>query len=122
MTIAGAEEFLKAAGLQTCEIVAIDPAVSRMNRAIKSFSIGVAPSCDEYDPADPTVVNVHQFANAEDRDAMVASLHNLRYRALKAYGSVWAVDNFVVILLGPNREKIEALLRAEYLRRHPDQG
>lgn len=122
MTIAGAEDFLKAAGLQTCEITEMDPLVTQMNRAVKAFSIGVAKSCDDYDPGDPTVINVHQFANAEDRDAMVSSLHNLRYRALKAYGSIWPVGNFVVVILGPKRAEIEASVRAEYQRRHPDRN
>jgi hypothetical protein len=51
---------------------------------------------------------------------MVASLQSLRYRALKAYGSVWPVDDFVVVVLGPKREEIAALIKAEYQRRHPN--
>jgi hypothetical protein len=120
MTIEAAKDFLTAAGLQTCEVSEIDPMVSQFNGALASLSLGVAKDCSSYDPDDPTVVNVHQFADQEARDGMVASLKNLRYRALRAYGDVWAVDNFVVVLLGPRRQEVEAMLKAEYLRRHPD--
>lgn len=122
MTIEAAKDFLTAAGLQTCEVSEIDPMVSQFNGAIASLSLGVAKDCSTYDPNDPTVVNVHQFADEEARDGMVASLKNLRYRALRAYGDVWAVDDFVIVLLGPQRQEVEALLKAEYLRRHPDAG
>jgi hypothetical protein len=122
MTAEAAENFLTAAGLQTCEVSEIDQAVSAFNGAVASLSLGVAKDCGTYDAQDPTVVNVHQFADQEARDAMVESLRNLRYRALRAYANVWAVDNFVLILLGPQRAEVEAMIRAEYLRRHPDAG
>lgn len=118
MTMDAVEQFLHDAGLKACEISEIDPFVSRFNGALRSLSIGVAIDCADYDPADPTVVNVHQFSDQGARDAMVASLRDLRYRALRAYGSVWVVDNFVVVLLGPRREEVELLLQAEYRRRH----
>ena len=118
MTFGAVDEFLKDAGLKACEISEIDPFVSRFNGALRSLSIGVATDCADYDPDDPTVVNVHQFSDLKARDAMVTSLRDLRYRALRAYGSVWVVDNFVVVLLGPRREEVEALLQAEYKRRH----
>jgi hypothetical protein len=122
MTAEGAKQFLTAAGLQTCEVSEIDPAVSHFNGAIASLSLGVAEDCATYDAQNPTVVNVHQFTDQQARDAMVASLQNLRYRALRAYANVWAVDDFVLVLLGPQREKAEELIKAEYQRRHPEAG
>lgn len=122
MTIAGAEEFLTDAGLQACEITEIDTSGPELAGAIKSFSIGVAQDCGAYDPDNPTVVNVHQFADQESRDAMVARLQNLRFRALRAYGDLWVIDDFVVVLLGPQRAEVGALLKAEYKRRHPEAG
>lgn len=122
MTIEGAKAYLQDAGLQACEISQIDPAEAPLTGALVSLSIGVAEDCATYDPQNPTVVNVHQFADPEARDAMVASLQNLRFRALQAYGDVWVVDDFVVVLLGPQREKVGALLKAEYRRRHPEAG
>jgi hypothetical protein len=122
LTAERAKAFLTAAGLQTCEISEMDPLVTRFNGADRSLSIGVAKDCARYDPENPTVVNVHQFADQEKRDAMVVSLQDLRFRALRPYGSVWAVENFVIILLGPQREEVEGLIKAEYLRRHPDAG
>lgn len=122
LTVEHAKSFLTAAGLQTCEVSDIDPMVSKFNGAVVSLSLGVDQDCNNYDPQNPTVVNVHQFADVEARDAMVASLQNLRYRALRAYADVWAVDNFVIILLGPKRDAAEALIRAEYRRRHPEAG
>ena len=119
MTVTGAKEFLTAAGLQTCEISEMEPFVAQFQGAIRSFSIAVAKDCSTYDPADPTVINVYQFDDVERRDAMVASLRDLRYRALRPYASVWAVDNFIVVVLGPRRQEIEAMVKAEYLRRHP---
>lgn len=120
LTAERAQAFLTAAGLQTCEISEMDPMVSQVYGTTKSLSIGVAKDCSHYDPQDPTVVNVHQFADRERLDAMVASLQDLRFRALRPYGSVWAVENFVIILLGPQRAEVEALIKAEYLRRNPD--
>ena len=122
MTIDSAKAFLTAAGLQTCEITEINPNELQFTGAVKSFSIGVATDCDTYDPENPTVVNVHQFADQEARDAMVASLQNLRFRALRAYGDVWVVEGFVIVLLGPQRQEVGALLKAEYKRRHPEAG
>ncbi len=120
MTIEGAEDFLTDAGLQACEISEIDTSMPELNGAIKSFSIGVAQDCGTYDQQNPTVVNVHQFADRDSRDAMVASLQNLRFRALRAYGDVWVVNDFVVVLLGPQRAEVGALLKAEHRRRHPN--
>ena len=117
LTAERAKAFLTAAGLQTCEISEIDPMVSRVHGATKSLSIGVAKDCANYDPTNPTVVNVHQFADQQRRDAMVASLESLRFKALRPYGNVWAVESFVIILLGPQRNEAEALIRAEYERR-----
>jgi len=117
LTAERAKAFLTAAGLQTCEITEMDPMVSRVHGATKSLSIGVAKDCANYDPTNPTVVNVHQFADQQRRDAMVASLESLRFRALRPYGNVWAVESFVIILLGPQRDEAEALIRAEYARR-----
>ena len=74
LTAERAKAFLTAAGLQTCEITEMDPMVSRVHGATKSLSIGVAKDCAHYDPTNPTVVNVHQFADQQRRDAMVASL------------------------------------------------
>jgi len=119
MTMEAVQQFLQGAGLQACEISEIDPFVSRFNGAIRSLSIGVATDCADYDASDPTVVNVHQFDDLQARDAMVESLRDLRYRALRAYGSLWVVDNYVVVLLGPRRAEVEAMLQAEYRRRHP---
>ena len=118
LTAERAKAFLIAAGLQACEISEIDPLVSRIHGADRALSIGVAKDCTHYDPTNPTVVNVHQFADQERRDAMVVSLQDLRFRALRPYGSVWAVENFVIVLLGPQREEAEALIKAEYERRH----
>src|SRR5919198_6035251 len=112
LTIQGAKDFLTAAGLQTCEINEMDPMVSQIHRTTKSLSIGVAKDCSTYDHADPTVVNVHQFADQESRDAMVVALQDLRFRALRPYADVWVVDNFVIVLLGPQRDEIEALIKA----------
>ena len=53
---------------------------------------------------------------------MVASLQDLRFRALRPYGNVWVVENFVIILLGPQREAVEALIKAEYERRQAAGG
>jgi hypothetical protein len=117
LTAERAKSFLTAAGLQTCEIAEMDPMVSRVHGATKSLSIGVAKDCANYDPTNPTVVNVHQFADQQRRDAMVASLESLRFRALRPYGNIWAVESFVIILLGPQRNEAEALIRAEYARR-----
>lgn len=122
LTAASAEDFLKDAGLQVCEISEGDPMVTRISGATKSLSIGVATDCAQYDKDNPTVVNVHQFADQEHRDAMVASLQDLRFRALRPFGSVWVVDTFVVVLLGPQRQQVEVLLKAEYKRRHPEAG
>ena len=112
-----AKDFLTAAGLQTCEISEIDPMVSRVHGATKSLSIGVAKDCAHYDPSNPTVVNVHQFADQQRRDAMVVALQDLRFTALRPYANVWAVESFVIILLGPQRDQVEALIKAEYERR-----
>ena len=117
-----AKAFLTAAGLQACEISEIDPMTSRIHGATKSLSIGVAKDCTRYDPTNPTVVNVHQFADQQRRDAMVASLQELRFRALRPYGNVWAVESFVIILLGPQRDEVEALIKAEYERRQAAGG
>jgi hypothetical protein len=117
-----AKAFLTAAGLQTCEISEIDPMTSKIHGAEKSLSIGVAKDCARYDPANPTVVNVHQFTDLQRRDAMVMSFQDLRFRALRPYGNVWAVENFVIVLLGPHREEVEALIKAEYQRRNPGAG
>ena len=117
LTAERAKAFLTAAGLRTCEITEMDPMVSRVHGATKSLSIGVAKDCAKYDPTNPTVVNVHQFADQQRRDAMVASLDSLRFRALRPYGNIWAVESFVIILLGPQRNEAEALIRAEYERR-----
>jgi hypothetical protein len=122
LTVERAKAFLTAAGLQTCEITEIDPMVSGVHGATKSLSIGVAKDCVEYDPTNPTVVNVHQFADQQRRDAMVASLESLRFRALRPYGNVWPVESFVIVLLGPQRAEVEALIRAEYQRRNPGAG
>jgi hypothetical protein len=122
MSVTAVEQFLTGAGLKACEISEIDPFISKVNRAIKSLSIGVAADCADYDPEDPTVVVVHQFANQRARDAMAASLRDLRYRALRAYADLWIVDNYVVVLLGPQRQQVQALLEAEYRRRHKDQS
>lgn len=122
LTAASAEAFLKDAGLQVCEISEGDAMVTRISGAVKSLSIGVAVDCAQYDRDNPTVVNVHQFATEQQRDAMVMSLQDLRFRALRPYGSVWAVDNFVIVLLGPRREEVEGLIKAEYKRRHPEAG
>jgi hypothetical protein len=118
MTLDAVEQFLTDAGLKACETSEIDPFVSRFHGAVRSVSVGVAVDCADYDPKDPTVVNVHQFDDLQARDAMVASLRDLRFRALRAYGSVWVVDYYVVVLLGPRRAEVEALLQAEYRRRH----
>ena len=117
-----AKAFLTAAGLQTCEISEIDPMVSRVYGTEKSLSIGVAKDCTRYDPKNPTVVNVHQFSDLQRRDAMVASLQDLRFRPLRPYGNVWVVENFVIILLGPQRDQVEALIKAEYERRQAAGG
>lgn len=117
-----ATDFLTAAGLQTCEISEIDPMTSRIHGATKSLSIGVAKDCARYDPKNPTVVNVHQFADQQRRDAMVIALQDLRFRALRPYANVWAVESFVIILLGPQRDEVEALIRAEYERRQAAGG
>lgn len=117
-----ATAFLTAAGLQTCEISEIDPMTSRIHGATKSLSIGVAKDCARYDPKNPTVVNVHQFADQQRRDAMVIALQDLRFRALRPYANVWAVESFVIILLGPQRDEVEALIRAEYERRQAAGG
>jgi hypothetical protein len=117
-----AKAFLTAAGLQTCEISEIDPMTSKIHGAEKSLSIGVAKDCARYDPKNPTVVNVHQFADEQRRDAMVHSLQDLRFRALRPYGNVWAVENFVIILLGPQRDEVETLIKAEYERRQAAGG
>jgi hypothetical protein len=117
-----AKAFLTAAGLQSCEISEIDPMVTQIHGATKSMSIGVAKDCAHYDPTNPTVVNVHQFADQQRRDAMVMSLQDLRFRALRPYGNVWAVENFVIILLGPQRDEVEALIKAEYERRQAAAG
>jgi len=117
-----AKAFLTAAGLQTCEISDIDPMVSQVYGTEKSLSIGVAKDCARYDPKNPTVVNVHQFSDLQRRDAMVASLQDLRFRPLRPYGSVWVVENFVIILLGPQRDAVEALIKAEYERRQAAGG
>ena len=117
-----AKAFLTAAGLQTCEISEIDPMVSKIYGTEKSLSIGVAKDCARYDPNNPTVVNVHQFADQQRRDAMVASFQDLRFRALRPYGNVWVVENFVIVLLGPQRDEVEALIKAEYERRNPGSG
>jgi len=122
LTAERAKAFLTAAGLQTCEMSEIDPMVSQVHGATKSLSIGVAKDCAKYDPTNPTVVNVHQFADQQRRDAMVASLQDLRFRALRPYGNVWAVESFVIVLLGPQREEVEALIKAEYQRRNPGAG
>ena len=122
LTKQAAEDFLTAAGLQTCEISEMDPMVSQVYHTENSLSIGVAKDCTAYDPSNPTVINVHQFADQEARDAMVAALQDLRFRALRPYGDVWVVDNFVIVLLGPQREEVEALIKAEYQRRHPNTG
>jgi hypothetical protein len=119
LTAERAKAFLTAAGLQSCEITEIDPMVSQVHGATKSLSIGVAKDCARYDPTNPTVVNVHQFADQQRRDAMVIALQDLRFRALRPYGNVWAVESFVIILLGPQRDEVEALIRAEYQRRNP---
>jgi hypothetical protein len=119
LTAERAKAFLTAAGLQACEISEMDPMVSRVHGATRSLSIGVAKDCARYDPANPTVVNVHQFADQQRRDAMVIALQDLRFRALRPYGNVWAVESFVIILLGPQRDEVEALIRAEYQRRNP---
>ena len=117
-----AEDFLTAAGLQICEISEVDPMVAQIHHTLKSLSIGVAKDCSTYDQTNPTVVNVHQFADQEARDAMVAAFQDLRFRALRPYGDVWAVDNFVIVLLGPQRQEVGDLIKAEYRRRHPDAG
>jgi hypothetical protein len=117
-----AKDFLTAAGLQTCEISEIDPMTSRIHGATRSLSIGVAKDCARYDPNNPTVVNVHQFADQQRRDAMVVALQDLRFRALRPYANVWAVESFVIILLGPQRDEVEALIRAEYERRQAAGG
>jgi hypothetical protein len=117
-----AKAFLTAAGLQACEISELDPMVSKIHRTEKSLSIGVAKDCARYDPKNPTVVNVHQFSDLQRRDAMVASLQDLRFRALRPYGNVWVVENFVIILLGPQRDEVEALIKAEYERRQAAGG
>jgi len=122
LTEKAAEDFLSAAGLQTCEIGEIDPMVSQVYHTLNSLSIGVAEDCGTYDASNPTVINVHQFADQQARDAMVSALQDLRFRALRPYGSVWVVDNFVIVLLGPQREEVEALIKAEYRRRHPKAG
>ena len=122
LTAERAKAFLTAAGLQTCEITEIDPMVSQVHGATRSLSIGVAKDCARYDPTNPTVVNVHQFADQQRRDAMVMSFKDLRFRALRPYGNVWAVESFVIVLLGPQREEVEALIRAEYQRRNPGAG
>jgi len=96
--------------------------VSQIHGASKSLSIGVAKDCAHYDPSNPTVVNVHQFADQQRRDAMVHSLQDLRFRALRPYGNVWAVESFVIILLGPQRDEVEALIKAEYERRQAAGG
>ena len=122
LTAERAKAFLTAAGLQTCAITEIDPMVSQVHGATRSLSIGVAKDCARYDPANPTVVNVHQFADQQRRDAMVQSLEGLRFRALRPYGNVWAVESFVIILLGPQRDEAEALIKAEYQRRQEAGG
>jgi hypothetical protein len=113
---------LTAVGLQTCEISEIDPMVTRIHGATKSLSIGVAKDCAHYDPKNPTVVNVHQFTDQQRRDAMVVALQDLRFKALRPYANVWAVESFVIILLGPQRDEIEALIKAEYERRRAAGG
>lgn len=122
MTVDAAKDFLTDAGLQACEVSEIDTSSPELAGAIKSFSIGVAEDYATYDPQNPTVANVHQFADQESRDAMVARLQNLRFRALRAYGDVWVVDDFVVVLLGPQRAEVGELLKKEYRRRHPEEG
>lgn len=117
-----AKDFLTAAGLQTCEISELDPMVSQIHGTDKSLSIGVAKDCARYDSNNPTVVNVHQFSDLQRRDAMVHSLQDLRFRALRPYGNVWVVESFVIILLGPQRDEVEALIRAEYERRQAAGG
>ena len=117
-----AKAFLTAAGLQTCEISEIDPMVSQIHGATRSLSIGVAKDCAQYDPKNPTVVNVHQFTDEQRRDAMVRSLQDLRFRALRPYGNVWVVESFVIVLLGPQRDEVEALIKADYQRRNPGAG
>ena len=119
LTAERAKAFLTAAGLQTCEISEIDPTVSQIHGATKSLSIGVAKDCAHYDPTNPTVVNVHQFTDQQRRDAMVHSLQDLRFRALRPYGNVCVVESFVIILLGPRRDEVEGLIKAEYQRRNP---
>jgi hypothetical protein len=119
LTMDAAEKFLTDAGVQACEISEVDPFISRVNGAVRSLNIGVAKDCGDYDAADPTVVIIHKFADSRARDALVASFKDLRYRAIRAYSSVWVVDSFVVVLLGPQRAQIEELLKAEYRRRHP---
>ena len=117
-----AKAFLTTAGLQTCEISELDPMVSKIHGSEKSLSIGVAKDCARYDPKNPTVVNVHQFSDLQRRDAMVHSLQDLRFRALRPYGNVWVVENFVIILLGPQRDEVETLIKAEYQRRQEAGG
>jgi hypothetical protein len=122
LTVERAKDFLTAAGLQTCETSEIDPAVSQIYGATRSLSIGVAKDCAQYDPKNPTVVNVYQFVDEQKRDAMVATFQDLRFRALRPYGNVWTVESFVIVLLGPQRDEAEALIKAEYLRRNPGAG
>jgi hypothetical protein len=45
------------------------------------------------------VVNVHQFVDQQRRDAMIASLQDLRFRAHDPAANIWAVESFVIILL-----------------------
>ena len=119
MVIASRLELTPASSAQT---TGASLSMPPMNSAPLSGPVNAQTFRNIAQARNPTVVNVHQFADQQRRDAMVASLQDLRFRALRPYGNVWVVESFVIVLLGPQRDEVEALIKAEYQRRNPGAG
>ncbi|MDQ8035872.1 MAG: hypothetical protein REI12_00500 [Pedobacter sp.] len=118
VTVAKIEEFLGAAGLQSCRVEKLNPKVSSWHGTIVSVWVEMAPDCTKSNPDNPDVGHFHQFNNKADRDAMISRYRSSLPRGINLHAGIWPVGDFgAIALLGPNMNKYKDLIQAEFSKR-----
>lgn len=118
VTVAKIEDFLGAAGLQSCRVEKLNPKVSSWQGTIVSVWVEMAPDCTKANPDHPDVGHFHQFNNKADRDAMISRYRSSLPRGINLHAGIWPVGDFgAIALLGPNMNKYKDLIQAEFAKR-----
>lgn len=118
VTVDKIENFLSAAGLQSCRVEKLNPKVSSWHGTIVSVWVEMAPDCSKANPDNPDIGHFHQFNNKADRDAMISRYRSSLPRGINLHVGIWPVGDFgAIALLGPNMNKYKDLIQAEFAKR-----